>query len=101
MTHELIERATAPQLEDLTPISARRRFDRTGDADPGIVSADHGRALYAYLMDRPPGECPHLPIPLHTVIELRPTAYGFEERRLTLEPQVPPSKRESLPPRAP
>ena len=49
MTHELIERATAPQLEDLTPISARRRFDRTGDADPGIVSADHGRALYAYL----------------------------------------------------
>lgn len=49
MTHELIERATALQLEDLTPISARRRFDRMGDADPGIVSADHGCALYAYL----------------------------------------------------
>jgi broad specificity phosphatase PhoE/predicted kinase len=39
------------------------------------------RALYVYLMDRPLAECPRVPIPLHTLIELRPTAYGCEERR--------------------
>ncbi len=42
------------------------------------------RALYAYLMDQKPEACPTLPIPLHTVIELTPTAYGCEERRFAL-----------------
>ncbi len=42
------------------------------------------RALYAYLMDQRPEACPTLPIPLHTVIELTPTAYGCEERRFAL-----------------
>jgi broad specificity phosphatase PhoE/predicted kinase len=46
------------------------------------------RALYAYLMDRPPHTCPTLPIPLHTVIELTPTAYGCEERRFQLGPEI-------------
>jgi broad specificity phosphatase PhoE len=41
------------------------------------------RALYAYLMDRPPSECPFVSIPLHTVLELEPTAYGCDERRVT------------------
>ncbi|MEB2322436.1 MAG: 6-phosphofructo-2-kinase/fructose-2,6-bisphosphatase [Sorangiineae bacterium] len=44
------------------------------------------RALYGYLMGKPQAECPHLSIPLHTVIELTPTAYGYEERRIPLEP---------------
>lgn len=44
------------------------------------------RALYAYLMDRPPSECPRLEIPLHTVIELTPTAYGCKEERFDLPP---------------
>jgi len=44
------------------------------------------RALYAYLMDRPPSECPRLEIPLHTVIELTPTAYGCKEERFVLPP---------------
>ncbi|MFO0758913.1 MAG: 6-phosphofructo-2-kinase/fructose-2,6-bisphosphatase [Byssovorax sp.] len=44
------------------------------------------RALYAYLADHPPHECPNLSIPLHTVIQLTPTAYGCEEKRFTLEP---------------
>lgn len=57
------------------------------------------RALYAYLMERPTEECPHLPIPLHTVIHLTPTAYGYDEERLTLEPDVP-ARRDSLIPRA-
>lgn len=42
------------------------------------------RALYAYLMDIPPQECPFLPMPLHTVIELVPNAYGCTERRYEL-----------------
>ncbi|MFO0554912.1 MAG: 6-phosphofructo-2-kinase/fructose-2,6-bisphosphatase [Polyangiaceae bacterium] len=42
------------------------------------------RALYAYLMDTPPRECPHLPMPLHTVLELIPNAYGCTERRFPL-----------------
>jgi broad specificity phosphatase PhoE len=44
------------------------------------------RALYAYVMDRPPHECPFVSIPLHTVLELEPTAYGSEERRIELPP---------------
>jgi broad specificity phosphatase PhoE len=45
------------------------------------------RALYAYFMDWPPEVCPHLDVPLHTLIELSPTAYGCEERRYALEPE--------------
>lgn len=43
------------------------------------------RCLYAYLADRPPADCPHLPIPLHTAISLVPRAYGVSEERITLE----------------
>jgi broad specificity phosphatase PhoE len=46
------------------------------------------RALYAYLVDCPPEKCPSLSIPLHTVIELTPTAYGCEERRTELGPKI-------------
>ena len=42
------------------------------------------RALYAYIADKTPEACPHLEIPLHTVIELTPKAYGCEEQRFTL-----------------
>jgi broad specificity phosphatase PhoE/predicted kinase len=42
------------------------------------------RALYAYMMDTPPKDCPHLSMPLHTVIELIPNAYGCDERRYPL-----------------
>jgi broad specificity phosphatase PhoE/predicted kinase len=53
---------------------------------PILVIGHQGvlRALYAYLMDTPPRECPHLPMPLHTVIELVPNAYGCTERRYPL-----------------
>ena len=44
------------------------------------------RALYAYMMDRPPHECPFVSIPLHTMLELEPTAYGCDERRIELPP---------------
>jgi broad specificity phosphatase PhoE/predicted kinase len=48
------------------------------------------RALYAYLMDQPPQECARLEIPLHTVIELTPTAYGCKEERHSLPPLIDP-----------
>ncbi len=44
------------------------------------------RALYAYMMDRPAKECPFVSIPLHTILELHPTAYGCDERRIELPP---------------
>ena len=50
------------------------------------------RALYAYLMQIPRERCPHLDLPLHTLLELTPTAYGVEERRHPLEPQPDPRR---------
>lgn len=47
------------------------------------------RAVYGYLMGREREEIPHLSIPLHTVIELTPKPYGFEERRIELGPRLP------------
>lgn len=46
------------------------------------------RALYAYFMDYPPEQCPFLRIPLHSVIELTPRAYGCEEQVVRLEPRI-------------
>jgi broad specificity phosphatase PhoE/predicted kinase len=43
------------------------------------------RALYCYLIGMPQDECPHVPVPLHTVVELTPTPYGHEERRFDLD----------------
>jgi broad specificity phosphatase PhoE len=48
------------------------------------------RALYAYMMDKPPSECPRLEIPLHTVIQLTPTAYGCADQRFELPPSLDP-----------
>jgi broad specificity phosphatase PhoE/predicted kinase len=55
-------------------------------ASPILIIGHQGilRALYAYLMDTPPRDCPHLPMPLHTVLELTPNAYGCTERRFPL-----------------
>jgi len=57
---------------------------------PVLVVAHNAvlRALYAYFQGVPPERCPYLPIPLHTVIELTPHAYGCHETRIPLEPRV-------------
>jgi broad specificity phosphatase PhoE/predicted kinase len=47
------------------------------------------RLLYAYLMGIPPQQAPHLEIPLHTLIQLTPHAYGCNEERTPLAPPVP------------
>lgn len=43
------------------------------------------RMLYAYFMDRQPEDVVNLEIPIHTVIELTPGPYAFEERRYCLD----------------
>ena len=57
---------------------------------PVLVIAHNAvlRALYAYFYGVPREQCPHLPIPLHTVIELTPHAYGCHETRIPLEPPL-------------
>jgi len=58
--------------------------------EPTLVVAHQAvlRALYAYFVDRPREEVPYLDIPLHTVIELIPKAYGCDERRYVLGPST-------------
>lgn len=55
---------------------------------PVVVVAHQAviRCLYGYFTDRPPEDCPHLEVPLHTVIELVPRAYGPMEIRHPLGP---------------
>lgn len=52
---------------------------------PVVVVAHQAvvRCLYGYFADQPPDACPHLEVPLHTVLRLVPKAYGAEETRLT------------------
>jgi broad specificity phosphatase PhoE len=53
---------------------------------PVLVIAHNAviRALYAYFVGVPRERCPHLDIPLHTLIELRTHAYGCAETRTPL-----------------
>lgn len=57
---------------------------------PVLVIAHNAvlRALYAYFQGVPPEQCPYLSIPLHSVVQLRPHAYGCQETRVMLEPRV-------------
>ncbi len=43
------------------------------------------RALYAYFVQLPLERVPYVEMPLHTVIELTPTAYGCQQERSELE----------------
>ena len=73
-------------IQRLDPLLIQLERRRT----PVLVIAHQAvlRALVAYFKDIPPGDCCRLDIPLHTVIELTPTAYGCEERRFALAPDV-------------
>jgi broad specificity phosphatase PhoE/predicted kinase len=59
---------------------------------PVLVVAHNAvlRALYAYFQGVPRERTPYLDLPLHTVIELRPHAYGCWETRVPLEPRLDP-----------
>jgi broad specificity phosphatase PhoE/predicted kinase len=73
-------------IQRLDPVAIELERQRS----PVLVIAHNAivRALYAYLMGVPSHECPTLPVPLHTVIKITPTAYGCEETRLELGPRV-------------
>ena len=66
----------------LLEIERRRR--------PVVVVAHQAviRALYGYFKDLAPADCPHLPVPLHTVIELQQGPYGLVERRYPILDEV-------------
>lgn len=71
------------------PVAVRRTLVlRDPSSSPALTPAGGGsiiahqavlRVIYAYLMDKSPEECPYLPMPLHTVIQLTPKAYSCEE----------------------
>jgi broad specificity phosphatase PhoE len=71
-------------IRRLEPVIVELERERS----PVLVVAHQAvqRALYAYLMDQPPKDCPQIPIPLHTVIELVPTTYACAETRHDLGP---------------
>ncbi|KAL7511968.1 hypothetical protein ACHAXN_008925 [Cyclotella atomus] len=54
--------------------------------EPILIVAHQGihRLLYAYFMGLPREQAPFVSIPLNTVIELRPNAYGCDEKRYVL-----------------
>lgn len=56
---------------------------------PVVVVAHQAvlRCLYGYLTDQPREHVPHLAMPLHTVIRLRPSTYGKDEERVVLAPE--------------
>jgi broad specificity phosphatase PhoE/predicted kinase len=107
MSYAQIQRELPDEYESRSSDKFRYRYPR-GESyedviqrlDPAIIELERQRdpvlivghqavlrALYAYLMDIPGEECPYLSIPLHTLIELTPTAYGCEEKRIRLDPQ--------------
>ena len=73
-------------IQRLDPVIIQLERQRS----PVLVVAHQAvlRAIYAYLMDLPPSKCPNISMPLHTVIQLTPNAYGCEEKRFVLEPRV-------------
>jgi broad specificity phosphatase PhoE len=46
------------------------------------------RCLYGYFTEKTPEECPFLDAPLHTLVTLVPRAYGVQETRTPLDPDV-------------
>jgi broad specificity phosphatase PhoE len=106
MTYDEIARAMPSEFEARTADKFRYRYPR-GESyqdviqrlEPVIFELERERApvlvighqavlraLYAYMMDRPAHECPFVSLPLHTILELEPTAYGCDERRIELPP---------------
>lgn len=71
-------------IRRLEPVIVELERERS----PVVIVAHQAvlRALYAYLMDKPPRDCPFLPMPLHTVLKLSPTTYGCDEERIPLGP---------------
>jgi broad specificity phosphatase PhoE/predicted kinase len=72
----------ADVIQRLEPVIVELERQRS----PVLIVAHQAviRALYGYLMGKPQDECPYLEVPLHTVIQLTPTEYGYDEERFAL-----------------
>lgn len=70
----------------LDPVIVELERQRT----PVLVVAHQAilRALYGYLTGHPREEVPHIEIPMHTVMELTPRAYGCDEAHHVLGPEL-------------
>jgi broad specificity phosphatase PhoE len=79
----------ADVIQRLEPVIVELERQRS----PVLVIAHQAviRALYGYLTGKPQDECPHVEVPLHTVIQLTPTEIGYDEQRFPLlaKPSVP------------
>lgn len=73
----------AIRLEDVLLELEREKDDILIIAHPTVL-----RCIYAYLLDRPESDIPSLTIPLHTLIELQPKAYGCNERRYFVDDET-------------
>jgi len=74
-------------IERLEPII----FELERQREPVLVIAHQAilRALYGYFTNRTRSETPHIEIPLHTLIRITPRAYGYDEERVIMGPEVP------------
>lgn len=72
-------------------------LDVIGRLEPAIIEIERqtsdvlvighqaiNRALYGYFLGKPREEIPHLDMPLHTVVRLRPDGFGWIEERFLL-----------------
>jgi len=59
-------------------------------SEPVLVVAHQAilRAIYGYFSNKERRSVPHLPIPLHTLIYLKPNTYGCEEMKFALPPHI-------------
>lgn len=69
--------------EDLVHRTENVIIELERSRNPVLVVAHQAvlRVLYAYFMNKSPEACPHLEVPLHTLIELEPQGEAFLERR--------------------
>eukprot|EP00904_Undaria_pinnatifida_P009859 jgi/Undpi1/6002/HiC_scaffold_2.g01276.m1 len=75
-----------PDGENYRDVFARLEsllLEMIAEPQPVVVVAHLAvlRVIYGYLKGFEPGQCPHLKIPMHCVLQLNPKGYGYEEWR--------------------
>ena len=88
---QLRERRALPLFALFALIAAWELCSLLGVLPALFMPAPHAvlRALYGYLMGHELERIPHLHVPLHTVLEFAPKAYGAAEQKFALGPMLP------------